>query len=244
MMSNDIKQWRKTRRAELLARRVAVPLELRRQWNLAITQYLLKAFPIFAGMTVGCYWPMKGEVDPRFAMRQLRKQGAVTALAVVTARNAPLQFLEWRPGIPLRPGLFDLPVPQGSRQVVPQVLLIPPVGFGPHGYRLGYGGGYYDRTLAALQPQPLKIGLAFEISRIETIRPQPHDIPLDFVITEAGIFHSRPVLEAVREPREAADYAVHLLCERGIAPGSPAVRRGEYSSPTCDAPDVDPYYWM
>jgi len=71
--------------------------------------------------------------------------------------------------------------------VIPDALLIPMVGFDARGYRLGHGGGYFDRTLAALAPPPLKIGIAFELSRMATIRPQDHDIPMDFVVTEAGI---------------------------------------------------------
>jgi 5,10-methenyltetrahydrofolate synthetase len=80
----------------------------------------------------------------------------------------------------------------GTQAVTPGALLIPPIGFDAQGYRLGYGGGYFDRTLASLDPQPLKIGVAFELSRIETIRPQPHDIPMDFIVTEAGIHRVGP----------------------------------------------------
>jgi hypothetical protein len=105
---------------------------------------------------------------------------------VVVAKHAPLEFREWEPGVATAPGVFGLPVPQ-SAALVPDVLLMPPVGFDGAGYRLGYGGGYFDRTLASRSPQPLKIGLARGMSHIETIHPQPHDIPMDFVITEAGI---------------------------------------------------------
>ena len=79
-----------------------------------------------------------------------------------------------------------MPIPQ-TEAVVPDVLLMPPVGFDADGYRLGYGGGFFDRTLAAAAPHPLKIGLAREASRIDTIHPQPHDVPMDFVVTERGI---------------------------------------------------------
>jgi 5,10-methenyltetrahydrofolate synthetase len=242
-ISDDVGQWRKATRAGLLARRAAVPRALRRQWNLAITGHLLDAFPMLPGATVGCCLPLEGEPDARLAMRRLRRRGATLALAVVAEKKAPLQFLEWRPGIPLGRGLFGLPVPVGTRALVPHALLIPLVGFGAQGYRLGYGGGYFDRTLAALQPQPLKIGMGFEISRIPTIHPQPHDVPMDFVVTEAGVYCSRPAsLGPVPDGRDAATRAARLLCERGIAPGMTA-RRGEYASPPCYAHEIDPYYW-
>ena len=105
----------------------------------------------------------------------------------MVAKKAPQQFHEWWPGVAMVPGVFDLPVPQGTRVMTPDALLIPPVGFGPRGYRLGYGGGYFDRTLAAMTPQPIKIAIAFEVSRMQTIQPQPHDIPMDFIATERGV---------------------------------------------------------
>jgi 5,10-methenyltetrahydrofolate synthetase len=179
--------WRKAMRAELLARRDAIPLEERRRDDARITGHLLAAFPQLARMTVGFYWPMKGEFDPRVAILRLREQGARAALPVVVKKAAPLEFREWWPGIETVPGVFGLPVPQGSPVVRPDACLIPPVGFDEKGYRLGYGGGYFDRTLAALSPQPLKIAVARGMSRIDTIHPQPYDIPMDFIVTEAGV---------------------------------------------------------
>jgi 5,10-methenyltetrahydrofolate synthetase len=83
-------------------------------------------------------------------------------------------------------------VPEGTEVLAPQALLIPPLGFDARGYRLGYGGGYLDRTLAALPEQPLKIGVAFELSRMATIRPQGHDIAMDFIVTELGLYRVTP----------------------------------------------------
>jgi len=235
----DLKQWRKALRAELLARRMAIPRKQRQQLNFAVTRNLLEAFPLLRQASIGFYRPMQGEFDPRLALRMLRKQGAVTALAVVAEKNAPLEFREWRPGVRMRRGLFGLPVPEGTRALLPQVLLIPPVGFDAQGYRLGYGGGYFDRTLGGMRAQPLKIGVGFEASRIPTIHPQPHDVPLDFVVTEAGVHFARPAsLEPVLESEQAGSWAAHLLCERGLLPG-----RGQYASPPCYAHEVDPYYW-
>jgi len=183
----DVAAWRKERRAELIAQRNAAEPEARRRADERIAELLLAGFPQLERLTVGFYWPFNGEVDPRVAMYRLRTRGARTALPVVVEKNAPLEFREWTPGVATVPGVFGLPVPQTAR-VTPDAVLMPPVGFDGAGYRLGYGGGYFDRTLASLAPQPLKIGLAREASRIATIHPQPHDIPMDFVITEDGIF--------------------------------------------------------
>jgi 5-formyltetrahydrofolate cyclo-ligase len=184
----NIQNWRDARRIELLAARIAVPMPQRRQWNHLVTQQLATYFPMLQSMVVGGYWPFRGEFDPRLLMRQLRDSGSRLALPVVVRKNTPLQFLEWWPGAPTVKAALSLPVPDGTEVLAPQVLLIPPVGFDAHGYRLGYGGGYFDRTLAEMRPQPLKIGVGFEISRLPTIHPQAHDVAMDFIVTEAGVY--------------------------------------------------------
>lgn len=187
----NVTAWRRRERGGLVARRLAIPAEARRRADQRIEQLLVEGFPMLEQLTIGFYWPFNGEVDPRVAVHRFRARGARTALPVVVEKRAPLEFRHWAPGVETVPGVFGLPVPQ-SPIVVPDVLLMPPVGFDARGFRLGYGGGYFDRTLAGLMPQPLKIGLARDASRIETIHPQPHDIPMDFVITEAGIHAAGP----------------------------------------------------
>ncbi len=182
----DVAEWRKERRAELIARRKALPEADRNDAGDRIEALLVEGFPMLGQLDLGFYWPFNAEVDPRVAAHRFREMGARTALPVVVAKGAPLEFREWHAGVATVPGVFGLPVPQ-SPTLVPGAVLMPPVGFDARGYRLGYGGGYFDRTLAAMVPQPLKIGLAHEASRIDTIHPQPHDIPMDFVITEAGV---------------------------------------------------------
>ena len=201
-----LEQWRREQRTELLARRLAVPAGQRRRCDKAITSLLLEGFALGPlPPMVGIYWPFKGEFDPRFAMRQWRLAGARAALPVVLQRNAPLEFREWWPGVRTTRGVYDLPVPQGTALLRPDVLLIPLVGFDARAYRLGYGGGYYDRTLAAMQPQPLKIGVGFELSRMASIDPQPHDIALDFIVTETGIHAAGPRgLERIANPSSIA----------------------------------------
>src|SRR5690606_20723729 len=108
------------------------------------------------------------------------------ALPVVVERNAPLEFWRWTATTELcSRGIWNIPSPVERVPVVPDVVLVPLLGFDEQCYRLGYGGGYYDRTLAALEPKPLAIGVGFEHGRLETIRPQPHDVPLDWIVTEA-----------------------------------------------------------
>lgn len=185
---SDLAAWRHARRRELLERRSAIPDAQRLRWNERITQLLIRGFPSLESALIGFCWPYKGEFDPRFAVRWFRERRARAALPVVVEKAAPLEFREWWPGKPVTPGVFGLPVPDGP-PVIPDALLIPPIGFGPLGYRLGYGGGYFDRTLAAIRPQPLKIGVAYELCRLDTIYPQPHDVPMDFIVTEAGIHY-------------------------------------------------------
>jgi len=210
---DDVPAWRKERRAEMIARRKALPPDAQRRSDERIAQLLLEGFPLLRGLTVGFYWPFEGEVEPRVAMHRLRTQGARTALPVVVAKAAPLEFREWVPGAPTVPGVFGLPVPQ-TPKVVPDAVLMPPVGVDRRGYRLGYGGGYFDRTLAVLSPQPLKIGLAREVSLMETIHPQPHDVPMDFVIMESGIYEVTERGLRRIEPAAADERARRIRAER------------------------------
>ena len=182
-----MKAWRRARRAALVARRLAAGASTRRRWSARIADLLRGGFASLTARPVGVYAPFRGEPDVRAAVDHWRRAGATTALPVVTSRAAPLEFRVFRPGTRMRKGVFGLPIPQGTPAVLPDALLIPMVGFDARGYRLGHGGGYFDRTLATLAPPPLKIGIAFELSRMATIRPQDHDIPMDFVVTEAGI---------------------------------------------------------
>lgn len=203
----NVTAWRRRMRRELIARRLAIPTDAQRRADRRIAEFLIVGFPMLDRLTIGFYWPFNGEVDPRVAVHRFRARGASTALPVVVKKRSPLEFRSWAPGTETVPGAFGLPAPQ-SPVVVPDVLLMPPVGFDASGYRLGYGGGYFDRTLASLNPQPLKIGLARDISRVETIHPQPHDIPMDFVITEAGVHAASP--EGLRLEDDLTAVAAHV----------------------------------
>lgn len=188
MQPDDIQAWKARMRKDLLARRQGVAAADRSAWNAAITRHLLDGFPQLAGLTIGIYWPYQGEFDPRPAVRYWRDRGARSALPEVVQKAAPLQFRHWQPGVAMARGVYDIPVPQGTERVTPQALIMPPVGFDAAGYRLGYGGGFYDRTLASISPRPITIGVAYELSRLPTIHPQDFDLAMDYVVTERGIF--------------------------------------------------------
>ena len=248
---NEIKAWRKMQRADLITHREALSRNQRGPWNERITELLWRGFPIAAGMVVGFCWPFKNEFDARFVIRRWREQGVTAALPEVVAKGEPLQFRKWWPGAPMVPGVYGIPVPAGTDILVPDVAIVPMNGFDERGYRLGYGGGYFDRTLAAFGRRVLSIGVSFEMLRLPTIFPQPHDIPMDFVVTEACVYRAGGG-ELV--PLDAADCAVEtrrLLESRGL----PRPRResattaavahavGGYSSPPCYAHEIAPDYF-
>jgi len=175
----------------LLALRTRVLPAERRRWGEEIEaklRVLLSERPV---ISLGVYWPFQAEFDPRPLIDWVIAQGSAVALPTVVDKKGPLEYRAWRPGEPLIDGVWNIPVPEKREVVVPQTVLAPLVGFDRRCFRLGYGGGYFDRTLAALSPRPLAIGVGFDLSRIETIYPQPYDIPMDIVVTEADIRRSR-----------------------------------------------------
>lgn len=182
----DVAAWRAAERARLIAARVAVTPAERRCAVAAVSAALRPRLAQLPEPVIGFYWPFRGELDLRGLVEELCAGGAVAALPVVTCKAAPLQFWRWRPGAPLDRGVWNIPIPARRDPITPSVLLVPLVGFDANCYRLGYGGGYYDRTLAACKPRPLAIGVGFARCQIGTIRPQLHDVPMDEVITEAG----------------------------------------------------------
>jgi len=187
---SDWKVWRRERRRERIAERKQLPDADRRGRNAAIDSWLEAGFAPLGGRRVGFCWPFAAEPEPRFAIRRWRAQGSRAALPVVVAPRTPLEFREWWPGAPMASGVYDIPYPVDTPTLELDAVLVPVNGFDEAGYRLGYGGGYFDRTLAALARRPVCIGLGYETARMATIHPQPHDIPFDFIVTEAGI-HSR-----------------------------------------------------
>jgi 5,10-methenyltetrahydrofolate synthetase len=118
------------------------------------------------------------------------RHGAIAALPEVAGKHEPLKFRQWWGDAPMKTGAYGIPVPDATPLVSVGAMVIPMVGFDQRGFRLGYGSGYFDRTLASSVPRPVAIGVAFEIARLADLHPQPHDIPMDFVVTEAGIYRT------------------------------------------------------
>ncbi|HSH42090.1 MAG TPA: 5-formyltetrahydrofolate cyclo-ligase, partial [Arenicellales bacterium] len=180
---DKIKQWRRATRRKLIAARLEVGRPRRQQWDAVIEERLRGLLPDPRGRVFGLCWPFKGEFDGRRLAGELIEQGGVAALPAVTAPRAPVEFRRWRPGDPVERGAHDIPVPSAGEPVEPDVLLVPLVAFDNECYRLGYGTGHFDRTLAAMSVKPLAIGVGYELSRVDTIFPQPHDVPMDVVVT-------------------------------------------------------------
>lgn len=182
----EVRLWRKAKRRALIERRLALPADRRAAHGEAITAALDQILLSCSGRLIGFYWPFKGEYDPRALVRALHARGQRFALPVVAEKAAPMIFRAWWPGALMTHGVWNIPIPASGEPVTPDILLVPLVGFDRRRFRLGYGGGYYDRTLAALPARPRTIGIGYEFSRIATIHPQPHDIPMDLIVTEAG----------------------------------------------------------
>lgn len=171
-------------RKTLLAQRNQVPLLQRQQWDQGLVTQLLAWSRQRQIRSMGVYWPIHAEPDLRAAYPALQQMGVQLALPWVTMKAAPLSFLQWAPGDAMDVDDYGIPVPRQRQQIIaPEVLLIPCVGFNTARFRLGYGGGFYDRTLA-LSPRPFALGVAYQLSRAEFIA-QEHDVAMDAVLTEA-----------------------------------------------------------
>jgi 5-formyltetrahydrofolate cyclo-ligase len=152
---------------------------------------LLADQPLAPGATVSGYWPLPGELDPRAAMAALARRGHPLALPRLDGAARPLRFLAWTDGDALDAGAFGLLEPKATQpEVRPDVVLVPLLAFDRRGGRLGYGKGYYDRTLARLRSgprPPVAIGLAFAEQEVEDVPTGPDDVALDAVITEQAL---------------------------------------------------------
>ena len=166
---------------------------------------------------IGAYWPIKGEFDPLPALYrwqedailnedsqsktavapESRAQLATESIAgrsprkiglpVVNKLHKTLTFHAWYPGCPMEEDAYGIPKPKDTELIVPTLLFVPCVGYGPGGFRLGYGGGFYDRTLATLQPRPITVGLGYTHGWLPDMEPEPHDIPLDALLNDNGV---------------------------------------------------------
>lgn len=178
-------------RRRLIAARRALGAGERERLSAAIRDRLAARFPPGRFAVVGGYWPIRGEADPVPYLEAVLAAGGVAALPVAAATPAPLAFRRWTPGAAMETDAVGIPHPADGPEVTPEALIVPLVGFDAAGHRLGYGAGYYDRTLAAMRPRPFAIGIGFELGRLASVAPELHDEPLDAIVTEAGVVWAR-----------------------------------------------------
>ncbi len=182
-------------RRKLVATRQSLPDRLERAVAL---QQVLRAWLIGRSeRTIGAYWPIKGEFDPLPALYRWSEGGVDGSprrigLPVADRETKSLRFHVWYPGCETELDAYDIPKPKGTDEFVPQMLVVPCLGFGPGGVRLGYGGGFFDRTLRALVPRPVTIGVSYTHGFLPMLRSSPDDLPLDALLTEDGVMWQRP----------------------------------------------------
>jgi 5-formyltetrahydrofolate cyclo-ligase len=187
-------QDKKTLRRQLQAERQALLDRHRRAVDL---QEVLRVWLVGRSETaIGAYWPIKGEFDalPALYRWSVAEPPRRIGLPVIERETKQLRFHVWYPGCPMEDDAYGIPKPKDTEAFEPQLLLVPCVGYGPKGLRLGYGGGFYDRTLATLQPRPLTVGLAYAHGFVPWLDAEAHDVPLDVLITEEGVHWQRPDL--------------------------------------------------
>ncbi|MBA4254459.1 MAG: 5-formyltetrahydrofolate cyclo-ligase [Polaromonas sp.] len=180
-------------RETLLARRQAMS---DREGRSELLQRVMRVWLIERPDTViGAYWPIKGEFDPLPALHRWKEDGELLdepqprriGLPVVDKQHKTLSFHVWYPGCPMEEDAYGIPKPKDTELIVPTLLFVPCVGYAAGGYRLGYGGGFYDRTLATLQPKPFTVGLGFTDGFVDDLEPEAHDLPLDAILNDNGM---------------------------------------------------------
>ncbi len=185
---------REALRTKLVAARLAMPDRLERAVQL---QSVLRVW--LAGRrenTIGAYWPIKGEFDPLPALYRWSEGGVDGSprrigLPVADRETGSLRFHVWFPGCPMEQDAYDIPKPKDTDEFKPAMLVVPCLGFGPGGVRLGYGGGFFERTLASLQPRAITVGVSYSHGFLPLLRLGPREIQLDAMLTEDGVMWRR-----------------------------------------------------
>ena len=182
--------FRAALRREKLAARLALDAARHSGLSAAIEGHLESLLDQHMPQTVAICAPVQGEFDARPLVTRLIAYGWRAAMPVVDTAAAPMAFRAWQADSPMTRDRHGIPIPAERISASPDLILLPLVAFDARGYRLGYGGGYFDRTLAAMVLRPYTIGIGFELARSESIRPEKHDIALDVIVTDAGVFYT------------------------------------------------------
>jgi 5,10-methenyltetrahydrofolate synthetase len=184
-MNPSVASWRRQQRAALLMKREAMSAEERSRAATAVAEKLDRLVAERGSTIIGIYWPIRNELNLiPWARALTRRSETILCLPVVVAPNAPLEYWRWQPGGPMRAGIWNIPNPAERDVLLPDLVLAPLVGFDLENYRLGYGGGYFDRTLAGSPRRPFAIGIGYDFCGLETIFPQPYDVPMNAILTE------------------------------------------------------------
>lgn len=194
--------WRRAVRRSLLDWRSALDGALHQQYSDQIRTHLAAFLTQRANATVGFYWPIQNEIDLRPVMENHVASGGRAALPVVPGKDMPMVFHDWTLDTEMVPGFAKIPEPANSKEVAVHAMIAPLVGFDRKGYRLGYGGGFFDRTLGVLKRKPLVVGIGFEDTMLDDIRPHRYDVPTDVIITEKGV---RFINDARRPDEDKSD---------------------------------------
>lgn len=186
--AEDVAGWRAAERRRLRALSRELPQTEREHLDRSIVAQLDALWDQLPAGIIAVYAPLPGEPDiGAWAARAAGRQREL-ALPVVVRRNEALAFHGWEPGMPMDRDVMGIRIPRGGKVVLPKVVIMPCTGFDRQGYRLGAGGGYYDRTFAVAAERPRLIGVAYRHGELRTVYPQPHDVPLHAVVTDAGTF--------------------------------------------------------
>lgn len=184
---------KKALRKGLLEQRMAMPDRLQRA---DLLQRVMRIWLVGRpDAVIGAYWPIKGEFDPLPALHRWKEDGELIeqpqprriGLPVVNREHKTMTFHAWYPGCPMEEDAYGIPKSKDTELIVPTLLFVPCVGYGPGGYRLGYGGGFYDRMLASLTPRPFTVGLGYAPGFVDDLEPEPHDMPLDAILNDNGV---------------------------------------------------------
>jgi 5-formyltetrahydrofolate cyclo-ligase len=185
----DVEAQKRAARGAALKLRIGLHEQHKAKAPLALAKSGLGFTRLEPGLIVSGFFPYKSEIDILPLLARLDSEGWITCLPIVKGERQPLIFRQWAPGEPTVPGIWDIRMPlETAPEVEPDVLLVPFLAFDAAGYRLGYGGGFYDRTLAHLREKKniTAVGVGYSGQELSHVPRGPMDQPLDYVLTEAG----------------------------------------------------------